>query len=106
MKPVWKRLGLTAACVACCALPIAGMLLVGLGLGGIGTAIAGWGAGLAALAVGLAVTFPWKRSSRSSPPQGIEDYGRNRKAPATGPNAATCTRRNWRAALSVPHDRT
>jgi hypothetical protein len=105
MKPTWKLLGLAVACSACCALPIAGTLLAGLGLGGIGTAVAGWGAGLAALTVGLAVTFPWKHLSCSSPAQASDDYGCSRTIRATGSNSAACIQRNWRTALSIPHDR-
>ncbi len=48
--------GLTAACAACCAIPVALPLIAGLGIGGgLGTAALGWEAGIGLLLAGSAL---------------------------------------------------
>lgn len=61
MKTVLGVLGLTAACAACCAIPIALPMLAGLASSGAGLAAWGWPAAAALLAatgaVGMAIVL-------------------------------------------------
>jgi hypothetical protein len=58
-------LGIGAACLACCAVPISSLALGGLGLGIIGASTLGWIAGLAALLVAGGLVFLRRRSAAS-----------------------------------------
>ena len=55
LKPAATVLGLGVARAACCSGPIAGAVVWGVGLAGLGTAWLGWGVGLAIFAT-LAVS--------------------------------------------------
>ncbi len=65
MSPAAKILGLTAACVACCALPSLGVVLAAVGLTGLGSAAFGWSVGLGAGALVLAALLFMRRRAAS-----------------------------------------
>lgn len=88
MKPATKILGLTAACVACCAGPALLMpVLAGIGLAGAGTAIVGWGAGLTVLAMTAlgVIVFRHRRAAATA----SVDQGCGGSLAASGPGCNT-----------------
>lgn len=66
MRPTSTVLGVTAACAACCALPILAPMLAAVGLAGLGTTAAGWAVGIALLALAVAVGLIVRRRVAAS----------------------------------------
>ncbi len=67
MKAGSTMLGLTAACAACCAVPLIAAATAGIGLAGLSTAWLGWGVGLVVASTAVAAfVFARRQSSTRS----------------------------------------